>query len=355
MPSTLRARLHHGLFAAALTLPGLSGAAPVAVDAQFKPAEAAPRVFKVGSGSALKGLQKVALTQLAVEFLTYDTQSASTSRFATSSVAHAQTYFHLGGVGEAQFQALAERAQAAVLDSLKAAGLEVLPPAELRAAPGYRKLADAGQALPMRESGRVVVGPAGTAVYGLNRAQITAPTAQRTNALGALGNLANIGSGLGSMSAIPDAMALQKELGVNGLIEMHLRVHFVELTNENKGFFGRNDAAVVSARAYPVITATHVGILTGTTYATMTLKDPLVLDPAVFVEVKERPTTPGEAAAGVLGAVLNAAAALAGGTTNSSKSATYDAIADPARYEEVVGQGLKAVAEMVALQVQSNR
>lgn len=114
-------RLPAALMGLALLLPALSQSAPDIGD---------------DKSSAFKGTQKVAIAEFGVEFYT---QIHAEGR---QGGANAQVTTTLGGVGAADFQAIADKAYAETVASLKAAGFEVLDQAALDADPGYQKLAE---------------------------------------------------------------------------------------------------------------------------------------------------------------------------------------------------------------------
>ncbi|MFX4770393.1 hypothetical protein ABTB41_19955, partial [Acinetobacter baumannii] len=84
------------------------------------------------------------------------------------------------------------------------------------------------------------------------------------------------------------------------LLEVSLRVHFVQLTNHNKGFWGRlSDTAAVSGKAYPSVTAASMNVRTASNGTTLNLQQPLALSPAAFTEVREEAKSGGEIAGAI--------------------------------------------------------
>ena len=85
--------------------------------------------------------------------------------------------------------------------------------------------------------------------------------------------------------------------------------------------------------------------------SSMTLNKVLVLDPAVFAEVREKPTTAGD----VAGAVLVGLIRLASSSKDSSSSTEMEAIADPARYKQIVGAGMASLSDVVVARLKAER
>jgi len=309
--------------------------AAVLVDAAFKPAEQAGKLLAVTEAQALKGVKRVVVPLFSVEFVTADSMRAETSGFGAAGRASAAAYYKLTGVGEAEFQAMTEALYAGFVRELQAAGLEVLPQAQLAASPIYRKLAASGSAAPIRNDASLVMAPAGMAIYGLNKAQATGGGGGLFSALSAMGNVAS------AMGAVMDTAELHKELGA-AVLEVQMRVHFVQLTNNNKGFLGRMaGSASVGAQVFPRIAMATLSVHRDTR-GTLSLTGPLALDPAAFTEVRKAPTTAGDVAAGVATALIR----LASNSRDSSSSEELLAVADPARYRDIVGAGLAGVNEM---------
>jgi hypothetical protein len=153
--------------------------------------------------------------------------------------------------------------------------------------------------------------------------------------------LSSLGNAAGAVGAALDTAELNKELGA-AVVEVQLRVHFVQLTNDNKGFLGRlSSTASVTAKAYPSVQTATFHVQSGTR-GTLTLQNPLMLDASAITEVRKAPTTGGE----VAGAVLAGLIRMASGSKDSSSSDAMEAVADPVKYRQVVGSGLSNVSQM---------
>lgn len=321
---------------------------PVTVEAGFNATEMAGKLTKVGEAQQLKGITRVAVPQFSVQFVTFDSASAETSGFAAGGRARVTSSYRLVGVAEPEFQAMTEALYAEFLQALQASGLEVLPFAQVAAAPSFPKLVASGVMAPIREDSSITVAPAGMALYGNNRAVATVAP-RNGGVFAALSGIANVASAIGS---IGDVQALSKELGDAALLEVHMVVNFVELKNNNKGFFGRlSSTASVSAKTSPSVGSATMGVQVGAYRGHVTLGNPLVLDAGAFKEVREQPKTTGDK----VGAVAVALLSFAVGSKDSSSSEAMEAVADPARYREVVGGGLGLVGQMFAQRLKAER
>ena len=321
---------------------------PVAVAADFDAAGQAGALLKVSEAPLLKGLRRVAVPQFSVQFITADSATAETSGFAAAGRARVTASYRLQGVAEPEFQAMTEALYAEFLQALAASGLEVLPLAQVTAAPSYAKLAASGVSTPVREDSSITVAPQGLALYGTHRAMAMAP-GKNAGVFGALSGFSSVASAIGS---IGDVQALCQELGDAALLEVHMVVNFVELTNNNRGFFGRiSSTASVGAKAAPSVGKATLGVQVGAMRGSLELTRALALDASAFSTVREQAKSTGEKAGAVAVAVL----AFAIGSKDSSSSSAMEAVADPARYREVVGGGLGQVGKMFVARLQSER
>ncbi len=351
-PSPLRA-----LALAAFTALLLAGAAapvsaadaptPVAVDGSFSAADVAAKGFTIADNKALKGISRVAVPVFVVDFVTADNVRTQTSGFGSAGRASSSLYYKLLGVGEPEFQALTDAMYADFLQRLKDSGLEVLDKQAVQAAAAYRKLADGGEKAPVKSSTNTVLTPPGMPIYGF--ARMSSGPAKPSSGL--FGALSGIGAGF---SAAGDAIAgvdLATQLNA-ATIEVRLRVNFVELADNNKGFFGRlSNTASTTGKAFPSIDGVMVQVQQGQIRSSMTLDRVLMLDPAVFAEVREKPTTAGD----VAGAVLVGLIRLASSSKDSSSSTEMEAIADPARYKQIVGAGMGSLSDVVVARLKAER
>lgn len=305
---------------------------PMALDASFNPVDQAANLVELAQdASTLKGLKRVAVTQFSIDFITQDNVSAETSGFAAAGRASVTGYYALVGVGEPEFQALAERAYREFVDALKAQGLEVVSREELAAAPSWQRLNAAGTPLPLRSDSMITVGPAGMSIYGTQKART------QQGQKGLLGGLAALGSITSAIGAQGDLKSLREELGNASLIEVSLRMHFAQLANGNRGFFGRlSDTAKVSAKAHPVVSRAELSVQGDFKTALLQVKPPLLLDANAFSEVRKPAATTGE----IAGAVATGLLRMAIGSKDSHSTEKFEVVSDPERYAAVVGSGL---------------
>lgn len=318
---------------------------PVAVDAGFNASEMASKAFTIADTIALKGMKRVAVPVFVVEFVTADNVTAQTSGFAAGGRASSSLYYRLLGVGEPEFQALTDALYAEFLRQLQASGLEVMPHEQVKATALYGKLAAKGRAAPIKDDRSMVLSPPGMAIYGFARG---AAVGKKT---GLFGVLASVGDGFSAVGDIGDTIALSTELDAS-LLELRLRVNFVELADNNRGFFGRlAGSANASGKVFPSIDSAMVVVQNGGQRSAWTLNHLLMLDNTAFADVREKPSTAGD----VAGAVAVGLLRLALGSRDSSSSKEMEAIAEPAQYRQVLGAGLSTFTGMVATRLKSER
>ena len=320
---------------------------PVAVDASFNAAAVAASGFTIADTKALKGITRVAVPVFVVDFVTADNVRTQTSGFASAGRASSAMYYKLLGVGEPDFQALTDAMYLGFLQRLTDSGLQVLGMDEVQASAAYRKLAAGGKKTPIKSDNNTVLSAQGSNVYGFARGN----TGPIKPASGLFGALAGIGDGFSAVGDMMESIELAKQLNA-ATIEVRLRVNFVELADENKGFFGRlSNTASTSGKAFPSIDGVMVQVQQADWRSSMMLNKVLVLDPGVFAEVREKPTTAGD----VAGAVLVGLIRLASSSKDSSSSTEMEAIADPARYKQIVGAGMASLSDVVVARLKAER
>jgi hypothetical protein len=312
----------------------------------FDVAAAANSLVDVTGSKALKGVTRVAVPQFSIEFITQDSVSAQTAGFAAAGRASVAGYYRLVGVAEPEFQALAEQLYAGFVQALQAQGLEVLKPEQLAASPTWRKLVAGGVPLPRRGDSAITVAPPGMALYGASRMAAT------TGKKGMLAGLSAMGASFSAVSESLETTTLQQELGGAALVEVSMRLHFAQLTNENKGFLGRlASSAAVSAKLHPILTQARLSVQQGYEASVVSTKAPLLLDPAAFTEVRKEATTAGD----VAGAVAVGLLRMATGSKDSSSYEKYEVVADPARYSERIAANLSQAHAMLIARMVSER
>lgn len=339
MPTTLKQLLAAALLAlVGATAQSKDAPEAVALDANFKASDQAGRLFRVAEVQALKGVTKVAVPLFSVEFVIADSERAETSGFGSAGRASASLYYKLTGVDEADFQAITSGLYQRFLSDLRDAGFEVLPLAQMSASPTYKKLAAGGTPSPIKSDSAITVAPPGMPIYGFNKMQ-----SGGGSGAGLFGAISQMGSGFGAVGAVMDTITLQQELGAGvAVVEVQMKVNFVKLTNNNKGFLGRMASnASVDGKVQPSVSSATFNVQSATR-GSLTLTNPLALDAAAFSEVRKKPTTSGD----VAGAVALGLLRLALNSKDSSSSDEMEAVADPAKYRDVVGSGLGTVTQM---------
>jgi hypothetical protein len=322
---------------------------PVALDGSATAAELADKLVAITDAAPLRGVGKVAIPLFSVQFMTADHVSGETSGFAAAGRARSTAHYSLVGVDQPEFQALTDALYQGLVKALQDSGVQVVPAEAVLAAPTWRKLAAGGVASPLKNDHSITLAPPGMAIYGLNKVEAGAGSNAKAGLFGALSGMSGVVSAIG---AATETAPLQQELGGATLLEVSLRVHFVKLTNHNKGFWGRmSSTAEVSGKAYPSITSASMSVRSAHTGSTLSLKNPVALNPAAFSEVREEAKSGGEIAGAIVGGLLR----MAIGNKDSESSARFQAVADPVRYREVVGDGLQTVGEMFVARLKAGR
>ena len=83
----------------------------------------------------------------------------------------------------------------------------------------------------------------------------------------------------------------------------------------------------------------------------MTMRNSLTLDGSAFADVREKATT----AADVAGAIGVGLLKLAIGSSDTSSAKEFEVVADPAKYQRVVGSGLATAGAMLVARLKSER
>jgi hypothetical protein len=325
---------------------------PVPLDADFQAAQSAGKLVSVSSDAYVKGTQRVAVTQFAVQFVTSDNVTGKTSSFGGGG-ASATGVYKLVGVGQAEFQAVVDAAHAAFVKDLAAAGFDVVPHAEVAASATWRKLVADGKPAPLRNDDHVVVAPPGMGLYGMS---LAGPATATTGGGGMMGALSSFRGVTSTFGQIGESNALQKELGGAALLEVSLRVHFAELTNDNRGFLGRMAAsASVSGKVLPSVRQARMSLHKEPAIVSLDVTSPLTLDPSAFSDLRAATSGPSSsevaaAAVSVLGSLVLGRPVGGGGSVK-----TFEAVAEPARWREVVGDGVVAANRLFVERLKAGR
>lgn len=134
------------------------------------------------------------------------------------------------------------------------------------------------------------------------------------------------------------------------LVTVRMVVNFVNLKSSDSSWFGRSSGtATVRGEVGPSVAATSsfMSVQRPTTMATMTLNAPLRVDDTAFTEVKDTSSI-----AGNIGLALLSAAIGKGGSATAIEK---EAVADPAKYRVVVGDGVGAMREMFMERVRAGK
>ena len=351
-PRTSLRKLAAALLSAGLLFTPLASHAkdettPLTVDASFSAANAADKGFTVADNKALKGIKRVAVPVFAVEFILADNVNAQTSGFGSAGRASSSLYYKLLGVGEPEFQAITDALYTQFLAELKASGVEVIEASQVAAAPTYKKLVAGGSPAPIKSDTTMMMSPPGLGIYGFAKMGGGNSASGRS----VFSAISSMGSGFAAVGAIGDTIQLSTDLDAS-LIEVRMRVNFVQLSDDNKGFFGRlSGTASASGKAFPSVDNVMMSVQSGPMRSTVTMKHTLSLDTAAFAEVREKATTTGD----VAGAVAVGLLRLALGSKDSSSSQELEVVADPARYKDVVGAGLGAAGSMLVARMKTER
>lgn len=319
---------------------------PVALPEPLDVAAAAANLVEVSNVKALKGVKRVAVPQFSIEFVTSDSVSSETSGFAAAGRASVAGYYRLVGVDEPDFQALANQLYAGFVQALQAQGLEVLAPEQLAAAPTWKKLVAGGVPLPLRGDSSITVAPPGMALYGANRMLVN------SGRKGALAGLSALGSGFSAVGEAVENVTLSQELDGAALVEVAMKLHFAQLKNESKGLLGRlSGTAEVSAKLHPILTQARMSVQAGPEMSVVSAKQPLLLDPAAFSEVRKQAASGGD----IAGAVAVGLLRMAIGSKDSSSSEKYEVVAEPQRYGERIGANLAQTNAMLIARMVNER
>ena len=320
---------------------------PLTVDASFNPASAAEKGFVIAEGRALKGIKRVAVPVFAVEFIIADNVNSQTSGFGSAGRSSSSLYYKLLGVGEPEFQAITDALYTRFLTELKASGVEVVDAIQIAGSPTYRKLVAGGSPAPIKSDSTMMLAPSWLGLYGF--AKLGGGNSSSGRSI--FGALSEVGSGFAAVGAIGDSIQLSTELDAS-LLEVRMRVNFVQLSDDNKGFLGRfAGSASASGKAFPSVDNVMMSVQSGPARGSVTMKHTLSLDAAAFAEVREKATTAGDVAGGVAVGLLR----LAIGSKDSSSSKELEVVADAARYKDVVGAGLGSAASMLVARLKSER
>lgn len=320
---------------------------PLTVDASFSATEAAVKGFTIPDAGALKGIQRVAVPVFAVEFIVADNVTASTSGFAAAGRASSSQYYKLLGVGQPDFQSITDGLYLRFLDALRAHGMEVLDAAQVTAAPTYAKLVASGRTAPVIGSSSLMMSPPGLGIYGFSMMGGGNSSSKKS----LFTAFSDVSAGFAAVGAIGDTIQLANDLNAS-LLEVRMRVNFVKLTDNNKGFFGKlAGSASTTGKSFPSVDNVMMSVQSGPLRSTVTMKHTLTLDAAAFADVREKAATKAD----IAGAVAVGLLQMAIGSGDSSSTKEMEVIADPDKYRQVVGDGLNSAGSMLVARLKLER
>ena len=320
---------------------------PLTVDASFNPADAATKGFTIPDAAALKGIKRVAVPVFAVEFIVADNVTATTSGFAAAGRASSSQYYKLLGVGQPDFQAITNGLYLRFLDELRSSGVEVLDAAQVIAAPTYAKLVASGSPAPIIGSSTLMMSPPGLGLYGF--AKMGGGNSASKKSL--FSAFSEVGAGFAAVGAIGDTIQLANDLNAS-LLEVRMRVNFVKLADNNKGFFGKlAGSASTTGKSFPSVDNVMMSVQSGQIRSSVTMKHTLTLDAAAFADVREKAATKAD----IAGAVAVGLLQMAIGSGDSSSTKEMEVIADPDKYRQVVGDGLNSACSMLVARLKLER
>lgn len=306
----------------------------VPVDAAFKPAERAQTLIDVtgADAGALRGIRRAALSSFQVEFITKGAAGATSREIGRSGSASTNLQITLVGLTPADHQAITDRLHAEFVSDLQAQGIEVVPTERIVAAAAYKKMAATGKPSPTdtrtSNTWSTVYAPQGLAIYGAGSS---------SNAIGILAGFTALSDASATMFGNGE---LATELDA-AAITVRMVVNFVDLKSSNSSWFGRTSGtASVSGEVTASVEggSSFMAVHRPTGSAMMTLRAPLLVDGAAFSGVKDTTSI----AANVGLALLSLAIGQGGSATAIEK----EAVADPARYRELVGGGVGSARAM---------
>lgn len=134
---------------AAASAPG-PGTASMATLPEVKAPNLGAEDLDIEDGAALRGLKRVVLAGVTVYVISEASAGGSAGAvYRDRSMASVNTSLKVLGLEPARLQAVADSAHERIAAALRTRGIEVLPPAQLKALPAYAELAALGEPQPM--------------------------------------------------------------------------------------------------------------------------------------------------------------------------------------------------------------
>ena len=318
------------------------GESAVPLNLSVSAASAHVAAFKSSDSAQGKGVRRIAVPSIHIEFVTSSSASASATEIGRSGTAGVSSTYKLVGVDGSDMQAIADRLLSELVTELGTAGFEVVSAAEMQQAPSYRKLiANAKTTLLERSSGStqsLLVGPSTLPLYGI------APASGSGGLMAAVAGMGNVAD---MISSSLDVAQLQKELNA-AVLALRLRVSFVDLESSSSSLLGRlSGTASVKSKLSTSLTEAALTLTNAGGGNTVALTRPLILPGDAFKEVRDVSS----AATNIGLAVLS----MAIGKGGSQSVVEKEAVADPQQYREALGTSLGAVRAMLVARLSAER
>lgn len=313
---------------------------PTPIDLNLDARAAASSLVTISDAALYKGIQRVAVPSFHIEFITSGGAASTAREIGKSGSNYASSNYKLVGVAGPELQPLVDRMYADFSAQLAAAGYEVVPADTLRAAPAWRKLTAAGVPSPMERGPGLVLSPTGMPLVGV-------PPATGGGLLAGFSAFASVGQ------MISGAFELQELSNTYQatMLSVWMRVTIAEATNESSGFLGRmSGTASTSVKFVPMISEARLSAMTNNISSQVEINRPLVVQGEAIREVRDVSSVAGNVALNV----LKFAIAGAGGGGGAASVKEYEAVAEPAVFNDVMGRNAAAVrAMLVARMVQA--
>lgn len=264
-------------------------------------------------------------------------------------------YYYLRGISDDQLQAMTEQACEGAAASLKAAGFDVVPAAEVAASEHYVKLHEGGKTPHPFD-------PPGGAKF-----KIFVPKGQKMVDLHYMttgGGLKLAFAAAAGNTPMHHENRLMNELKADA-VHVSMKIDFAQVQGDQKGFLStlaRKDTASVSATTDLVVTGrvdaiTHESLKCWERFGkqecasngktpVFTLKYPLVSTGAV-IEVKDE-TTKGDKVGSAISGGLSMLAAMSGSRGTAMSVTRKGVVVDPAKYTQAAKQSMSQFIEMVS-------
>ncbi len=264
-------------------------------------------------------------------------------------------YYYLRGISDDQLQAMTEETCASAEASLKAAGYDVIPAAEVAANEHYVKLHEGGKT-------PYPFDPPGGAKF-----KIFMPKGQKMVDLHyqtAAGGLKMAFAAAAGNTPQQHEARLMNALKADA-VHVSMKIDFAQVQGDQKGFLSsvaRKDTAAVTATTDLVVTGRIDAItdeslkcwerfgkqecMSNGKTPVFSLKYPLVSTGAV-IEVKDE-TTKGDKVAGALSTGISMLAAMGGGRGTAMSTKRKGVLVDPAKYTQAAKQSMTQFIEMVS-------